>query len=440
MTPKYTVEEYNKAVELLEATYSAFHKVGAKAYHPGLETIQALDAAMGRASQAFRTIHVGGTNGKGSVASTIAAVLVAAGYKTGLYTSPHLLDFRERIRVDGEMISCDFVVDFMRRVEGVQLPAPPSYFEMMTAMAFAYFAECKVDVAVIEVGLGGRLDSTNIISPELCVITNISEDHTAILGNTPEAIAKEKAGIIKKHTPVVIGAADKSVRAVFNRIATANNSPIIFAQENPLCKAHNTGSELIYINTPWGNIKPELVGDCQVENAATILNALVSLSTSFDISPNAVRQGFANVSTLSGLLGRWMRLEINGLHYLCDTGHNPGAWQYLGSALTREAEKALLRVIIGFVEDKNIKAILPYMPRNAEYFFVEPNNDRARSASATSADFAEAGIKGMVCGAVRDAMMLAAKDMNPGGLIFVGGSTFVVAEFLSNKDVFMKNL
>lgn len=422
---------YKDALDDINSHFAAFHRSGGKAYNPGLDTIRALDGAFGSPSKAYTTVHVGGTNGKGSTASTIAAVMTAAGYRTGLYTSPHLTDFRERIRVDGEPVAREFVVDFMRRYHALGLEATPSFFELTTAMAFSYFAERKVDIAIIEVGLGGRLDSTNIITPALSVITNISPDHMAILGNTEEAIATEKAGIIKPEIPVVIGSADGGVRRVFEQAAAKAGSPIIFAQDNPLCTPQEApGGGICYRGTPWGDISAALTGACQTENASTVFNALVILSEQFDITPSAVVRGFAGVCTLAGLRGRWMPVEAMGRRFLCDTGHNVGAWKYLGPALAAKAANRPLRMVLGFVADKDLDAILPFMPREAAYYFVAPEGERAREASSTAAAFAASGIAGEVCGSVAEGIEKAVGDSSADDLIFVGGSTFVVAEFL----------
>lgn len=429
---------YNKALEMLEGYFSAFHKVGSDAYKPGLERSQALDAALGYPSRQFASVHVAGTNGKGSTACTLAAVLTSAGYRTGLYTSPHLVDFRERIRVDGAMIDKSFVADFMESYASQPADMPqPSYFELVTAMAFCYFASRNVDVAIIETGLGGRLDSTNILNPGLSIITNISLDHMALLGDTPEAIAAEKAGIIKPNVPVVIGEASGSVRDVFRNAAAAKGSPAIFACDNPLfTSAVSDGDTMLYKDTPWGDIRGQLTGDCQKLNTATVLNALVVLSEHFDISPDAVRNGFADVCSLSGLAGRWMQLHRNGISYICDTGHNAGAWQYLGPALARLASRGRVSAVLGFVADKDISAILPYMPREADYYFVAPSVSRARPAGDTAGLFAAAGITGTVCGSVAEGVKKASQACTcDADVVFVGGSTFVVAEFLAMESL-----
>lgn len=424
-------ERYAAAMRELDTRYAAFHQVGQKAYRPGLETIAALDAALGHPSRAFRTVHVAGTNGKGSTASLLASVLTAAGYRTGLYTSPHLVDFRERIRIDGRKIDRDFVSDFVAHVGSLGLDADPSYFEVATAMAFSYFAAEKVDVAIIEVGLGGRLDSTNIITPLLSVITNISKDHTAILGDTEEAIAAEKAGIIKPGVPVVVGRAEGGVRRVFEEKAAQAGAPLIFAAGNPLYTSLlENGEAVCYCGTPWGDVSSPLTGRWQQENAATVFNSLVVLSEDFDIRPDAVARGFAQVGRLAGLCARWMPLRVGDRDFICDTGHNPGAWQELGPRLATLHPAGKLRMVLGFVSDKNIDAMLPYMPREAEYYFVAPESDRARSAESTASIFAAAGLRGTVCGTVRAAIDAALAASSPSDIIFVGGSNFTVATLL----------
>lgn len=426
-------QEYQEAVARLNSDYTAFHQSGANAYHPGLDTIKYLDKWLGNASSKYPTIHVGGTNGKGSTSSLIASVLTSAGYKTGLYTSPHLVDFRERIRVNGLMVNKEFVVDFMRMAQQIPSERHPSYFELVTAMAFAYFAECNVDVAIIEVGLGGRLDSTNIITPLISVITNISKDHTAILGTTEPEIAKEKAGIIKQNRPVVIGNAEnREVRAIFSDEAHRQNAPIIFAAENKLYgKVSETQLSAIYSETPWGEITSPLIGNCQHENAATVFNSLVALSEHFDISPSAVSNGFANVATLSGLMGRFMPIRYCGYDFICDTGHNAGAWQHIGPQLSALSANRKLRLVLGFVADKNIEDIISYMPTAADYYFVAPPSDRARSAADTAKAFASQGIEGQIFDDVESGVAAAIEDSATDDIIFVGGSNFVAAPFLA---------
>lgn len=425
-------EKYRRVVDELDNGYAAFHKVGAKAYDPGLGTTRTLASRLGNPQDAFRCIHVGGTNGKGSTAHTLAAILGEAGYKVGLYTSPHILDFRERIRVDGKMIEKEAVIDFMERFRELKGAIVPSYFELLTLMAFDYFVRCKVDVAVIEVGLGGRLDSTNIIHPELSIITNISLDHTALLGNTEEAIAAEKAGIIKPGVPAVIGRAEGAVRKVFADKAMQEGAPIYFAGDYEMfTSAVSDGTHIVYESTEWGIIYGELCGDCQIENTATIMTAVdVLQNESFHIPAEAVRRGFENVCELTGLMGRWMHLAHRP-EIICDTGHNIGGWRYLGPALRELAAKGTLHVVLGFVSDKDVDSIMAELPREASYYFATPGVDRAREASSTAAVAAAHGIKGCAFPSVKEALENALSATSPDDTVFIGGSTFVVADALS---------
>ncbi len=429
---------YQKAVAYLEGL-GAFHKAGASAYHPGLQNIKALDEWLGAPSKELKCIHVAGTNGKGSSSALLAAVLSVAGYRTGLYSSPHLVDMCERIRIDGLPVPRDFVVEFASRLADPSCPVRPSYFEALTAMAFEWFRRSRVDVAIVEVGLGGRLDSTNIISPLLSVITNISLDHTAILGDSLEAIAAEKAGIIKPDVPLVVGHAQQSVRRVFLEAAAAfgpDRPPVIFAEDNPLyAKVEERHEQCLYRGTPWGDVACPLTGSFQHENAATVFNALVQLSTRFDITPQAVKTGFAHVATLSGLTARWMPCTFRGAKFIADTGHNPGAWEHLGPRLERIAAERPLFMVVGFLADKDLEAIVNYMPRAASYRFVTPAGDRARAADDTAAVFAAHGIEGRVCADVDSAIADAAREAAPEGVVFVGGSNFVVSSFLKVLSV-----
>lgn len=412
-----------------------FQNVGADAYKPGLGTTLALAAEYGNPQREYKTIHIAGTNGKGSTAHTIAAVLQSAGYKVGLYTSPHLADFRERIRVNGEPPSEEFVERFIEdfRASGLR-GTEPSFFELTTVMAFRYFADCHVDVAVVETGLGGRLDSTNIISPVLSVITNISLDHTALLGHSVEAIAAEKAGIIKPDTPVVIGAAEGGVRKVFAGKASEMNAPIIFACDNKDIRARMEGDRPVYEGTPWGEIEGELAGPCQTENAVTIFAALDILKGVFNrIDREAVARGFADVCALTGLAGRWMTVAGLPVRTICDTGHNIGAWTWLGPKLRDIARgEGTLRMVVGFVNDKDVAAIMGEMPREAVYYFATPSVRRGREALSTLEAARAAGIDGRAFATVAEAYIAAARDSGIDDTVFVGGSTFIVADFLTS--------
>lgn len=402
-----------------------FSVIGPGAYKPGLDTARTLDTAFGHPHERFKSIHVGGTNGKGSVSHSLASVLMAAGYKVGLYTSPHLVDFRERIRVNGEMISEQAVVDFVRRYRAPGLDCQPSFFELTTIMAFDYFASQGVDYSVVEVGLGGRLDTTNIITPILSIITNISLDHVALLGDTPAAIAREKAGIIKPGVPVVIGESDGDVKEVFRQKAEAEGSPIVFADEHPLAWCEED-MRMVY---QWRGIEVacDLIGSCQPKNAATVLAALGFLPF---VPKEAIIEGMANVQARTGLMGRWMRMADHP-ETVCDTGHNSGAWQYLAPRLAAIAERRTARIVLGFANDKDVDAIFSMLPKGAVYYFAAPDVKRARSAESLLALGDANGLDGRAFGSVKEACETARKESAPDDFVFVGGSNFVVAEALA---------
>lgn len=420
---------YEETLNYMFTRLQAFHNVGATAYKPGLHTAYALSELFDNPHTKFKSIHIAGTNGKGSTAHTIAAVLQSAGYKVGLYTSPHMLDFRERIRVNGKPIDKSLVVDFIERYRKAETNVDPSFFELTTIMAFEHFAREKVDYAVIETGLGGRLDTTNIITPELSIITNISLDHIALLGDTLEKIAAEKAGIIKLNVPVVIGEANDSLRGVFADKAKSVGAPIVFAEDSDIMTAHADNLTCVdYQTSLWGEVHGELIGGCQWLNARTIFAALAVLADKgFNITAEAVRHGFANVCEQTGLLGRWMK-TCDAPLTVCDTGHNVGAWQYLGPRL--KAVDKDLHMVIGFVNDKDITHILEYMPTAAKYYFVQPSNQRAAKSTDVAAQAAKAGITGECFANVVDGYKKALADADKSSMIYVGGSTFVVADFL----------
>lgn len=434
------VMTYKETLDFLYSQVPMFQNLGAGAYKPGLDTTLTLARHWEDPQSRLRsTIHIAGTNGKGSTAHTLAAVLQSAGYKTGLYTSPHLLDFRERIRVDGKPVSEDFVVSFVKEYlrQSALQALHPTFFELTTVMALRYFADCDVDVAVIEVGLGGRLDCTNIINPSLCVITNISLDHMALLGNTEPKIAREKAGIIKPDVPVVIGNAEGSVREVFEQKADEVGAPIVFASDKSyFTSAEHEDAAVRYSNTAWGDICGELTGECQLENTATILAALDILRNKFTrINAEAVRRGFESVCSLTGLMGRWMTISEAPVRVICDTGHNIGGWRHLGPALASIAADGKLSMVLGFVNDKDISAIVDTFPRDAKYYFASPSVKRGRPAEETAAVAKSHGIEGRAFASVADAYSAAINDSSEGDTVFVGGSTFVVSDFLAmSKD------
>lgn len=424
--------DFNQALDFLYNSLPVFQHKGAGAYKPGLETATRLSRAFGNPHSRYKTIHVAGTNGKGSVSHSLAAILQSAGYKVGLYTSPHLVDFRERIRVNGKMISKSAVVDFVNRYRAGDFGLDPSFFELTMVMAFEYFAREAVDVAVIEVGLGGRLDSTNIIRPELSIITNISKDHTAFLGDTLELIAAEKAGIIKSGIPVVVGEASGGVKKVFEDKARQEGTTIVFAEEyNPIVSYGRHSDGLCFVTSGHGELTGQLSGDCQVMNMATILTAVDSLQQlGFDITDDAIARGVGAVCELTGLMGRWMKISDAPLT-ICDTGHNEGGWQYIARQLA--SYNGHKHVIIGFVSDKDISSILPMLSgiEDVTFYFTRPSVERAMPAETLARKAADFGLKGDVSDTVSDAYKKALGNAKGNDMIFVGGSTFVVADFLA---------
>lgn len=422
---------YKEATEYLFNSVPMFQNVGGAAYKEGLYNTKVLDAHFGHPHRHYKTIHVGGTNGKGSCSHTLAAILQAAGYKTGLYTSPHLTDFRERIRVNGQMIPESEVVSFVENERTFFEPLHPSFFELTTALAFKYFAEAKVDVAVIEVGMGGRLDCTNIIEPDLSVITNISFDHTQFLGHTLVAIAGEKAGIIKTNTPVVVGETTDETRDVFLHKALEMNSAIRFAEEeHEICSSRMENGFRIYRTLHWNEIKGELGGLCQEKNTATILAAVEELQKAgYAIRPENVCMGFENVCELTGLRGRWQQTSTSPL-VVCDTGHNTGGIAYIATQLLNLNARQL-HVIIGMVNDKDIRGVLRLLPQSATYYFTKASVKRALDEHKLQELAREEGLEGTTWENVACAWKAARQNAKAEDAIFIGGSTFVVADFLT---------
>lgn len=425
--------KYDEALEWLFRQLPMFSRIGAAAYKPGLDTSLALDSYFGNPHRKFRSIHVGGTNGKGSTSHSLAAVLQSQGYKTGLYTSPHLADFRERIRVDGEMIPRRAVTDFVERFRVSGYEGHPSFFELTMMMAFDWFARQEVDYAVIEVGMGGRLDSTNIITPIGCVITNISKDHTQFLGDTLPKIASEKAGIIKRSIPVVIGEAEGEVHRVFADKAVETGAPIRFAQEET---ALPDTSSLEGVTLPSGlKFDYDLKGDYQKANLRTVLAAIQMLrSTGVEISDKSIAEGLANVCSLTGLAGRWMRLSENPLA-IADTGHNEAGLRYNFAQLERlrvQVPGRRLHIVAGFVADKDVDHILPLFPRDASYYLTQAQIPRAMPVEELVRKADACGISGNMYGTVPEAWHAAWAAAGEEDLIYVGGSTFIVADLLAH--------
>ena len=406
---------YKETIEYLFNSTPVFEHVGASAYKPGLQTTEILDAHYGHPHKNFKTIHIAGTNGKGSVSHSLASILQEAGYKVGLYTSPHLIDFRERIRVNGIPVSEEYVIRFVEDFKHLNSkrihPLSPSFFELTTALAFKYFAEEKIDIAVIEVGLGGRLDCTNIITPILSVITNISFDHTQFLGNTLAQIASEKAGIIKHQVPVVIGETTKETRPVFENKAKEMDAPIFFAEEidKSECDQYDF----------------ELKGSYQKKNLRTILCATKRLPF---IHPEHIQKGLTNVCKNTGLMGRWQTLSTNPL-IICDTGHNVGGWKYLAPQIS-SVPCDRLHIVFGMVDDKDIRNVLSMLPKNAVYYFTQANNHRAIPAQQVGELAKEYGLSGNTYPTVAQAYEEAKSSASENDFIFIGGSSYIVADLL----------
>jgi dihydrofolate synthase/folylpolyglutamate synthase len=428
------LDKYQATIDFLYSQTPQFQQIGAAAYKPGLQTVIRLSEAYGNPQQRLRIIHVAGTNGKGSTAHSLAAVLQKAGYKVGLFTSPHLVDFRERIKINGAMIPREEVTQFVDRFSQLANeakqngePLEPSFFELTTVMAFDWFARSAVDYAVIEVGLGGRLDSTNIITPLLSVITNISLDHVAQLGNTLEAIASEKAGIIKPGVPCVVGEATGGVKEVFLKKAQECDAPIIFADEHQPAKAVTRSDDYLHADTPFGLVDYCLTGYCQEKNLQTIVTALEQMrSIGIQFTNESVAAGLREVVTLTGLSGRWMTVAKHP-KTVCDTGHNIGGWQYISRQLSNVEGRLVM--VLGFVNDKDISHILPLIPATATVIYTRASVPRALPAEKLAEAGAAAGRPGEVAPDVTSAIERA-RQLNP-DMIFVGGSTFIVADLLA---------
>lgn len=424
---------YQETLHYLFTSAPLFQHVGKDAYKEGLENTHTLDTYFGHPHRSFRTIHVAGTNGKGSCSHTLAAILQRAGYRTGLYTSPHLVDFRERIRVNGEPVPESYVVDFVEKHRHFFEPLHPSFFELTTAMAFRYFADSQVDVAVIEVGLGGRLDCTNIIRPDLCVITNISFDHIQFLGDTLKKIAAEKAGIIKSDIPVVVGETTAETKPVFLRKAQEVGAPIIFAEEEHLLLSHTRTSDgqYLYQTVDYADLKGELGGLCQLKNTNTLLSAIRQLKVQgYALTDEAIREGFACVCELTGLMGRWQKVGSCPT-VICDTGHNVGGISYIVEQLALQTYDRL-HIVMGMVNDKDISGVLAMLPRKASYYFTQASVQRALPAGRVKELANKFGLEGEAYPDVSSALAAAKAAATDKDLIFVGGSSFIVADLLSS--------
>lgn len=425
---------YQETIEYLYNSAPVFEHIGASAYKEGLENTLALDEHFNHPHTHFLSIHIAGTNGKGSCSHSLAAILQAEGYKVGLYTSPHLIDFRERIKVNGKMIPEQYVIDFVKNERSFFEPLHPSFFELTTALAFKYFAEQKVDIAIIEVGLGGRLDCTNIITPILSVITNISPDHTQFLGNSLAEIAGEKAGIIKQGVPTIIGEAVPETRVVFQSKAQKMDSVITFAEDIPaLLSSHILPNGGIKYQTRFfGDIEGELGGTYQEKNTNTVLTAAMYLYNKGIIKDvTSISLGLSNVCETTGLMGRWQKLKEHPL-VICDTGHNAGGWKYLSQQIKQQPCKHR-RIIFGMVDDKDLHTVMRMLPKEATFYWTQPSTKRAFPVKKIAEEAKEYGLDGNCYETVKDAYMTALKDAGEEDFIFVGGSSYIVADLLSEK-------
>ena len=422
---------YKETLDWLFAQLPMYQREGQAAYKANLDNTLKLDAHFQHPHHHFKSIHVAGTNGKGSVSHMLASILQEAGYKTGLYTSPHLKDFRERIKVNGQMIGEDYVTRFVSQNKELFATIQPSFFEMTVAMAFKYFADEQADIAVIEVGLGGRLDSTNIITPLASVITNISFDHIALLGDTLPKIAAEKAGIIKPGIPAIIGSEDSAYDFVFKEKAAICKAPLTFASsewntwQNPdktYNFHHRTG-------IAFENIESELKGDYQRKNIPVVLETILSLrNDGLQISNRNIRDGIAKAIHNTGLLGRWQQLAI-APYTICDTGHNiDGLTEIVAQLKTCKYDK--LHIVIGMVSDKDVSSVLIILPKEARYYFCKASIPRAMDEHLLAEKAKTAGLSGNIYSTVTQAYEAAKQNASPQDMIYIGGSTFVVAEVI----------
>ena len=406
------VINYSETIAWLFEQLPMYQRIGAAAYKADLSNTLKLMEYLKEPQNSFKSVHIAGTNGKGSTSHMLASIFQEAGYKTGLYTSPHLQDFRERIMINGELISKDSVIEFVNKNKTFFETHQLSFFEMTVGLAYDYFREEKVDIAIIEVGLGGRLDSTNVIHPEVSVITNIGLDHTQFLGNTLEEIAFEKAGILKPNTPVVIGETLPETKLVFQKTTKNNNCPITFVEEENVAE-----------------YPTDLLGEYQKRNCKTAVKTVAILrEKGWDISDEALKNGLLNIVSNTGLLGRWQVLQQNP-KVICDTAHNSEGLVLVLDQLRKESF-AKLHIVLGVVDDKNLNKILPLFPKGAVYYFCKPDVIRGLKADVLKTKAFQYDLEGLSYSSVKDAYKAALETASEEDLVFIGGSTFVVAEVL----------
>ena len=408
-----TNQEYQEAVEWLFVQAPNYQIDGKKAYKPGLDNITKLCAFFGNPQDKIKTIHIGGTNGKGSTSNMLASVLQESGYKVGIYNSPHLIDFTERIKVKGENCDKEFVYNFIQKLKKLPADIRPSFFEFTTIMAFEYFAQQKVDFAIIEVGLGGRLDSTNIIKPLVSAITNVALDHQNILGNTVEEIATEKAGIIKKNTVIISGDENEKVKSIIIKKAAENNSDWVDAT-------------LINVELP-----SDLKGNYQQKNIKVVLALINELrNLGMEIPQEKIKSGLLNVQQNTGFIGRWFEFSRDPL-IICDTGHNQAGLEEVFAQLNSIPK--FKHIILGFVKDKKIDEVLKILPENSTFYFAKPYLNRGLHPSFYEDQLKESKINYKIFDEVNGAYLSAKQNLKNGEMIFIGGSNFVVGEFLEKN-------
>lgn len=435
---------YKETTDFLFSQLPMFQRIGASAYKANLDTTLALDKYFGFPHKKFQSIHVAGTNGKGSVSHSLASILMSAGYKVGLYTSPHLVDFKERIKINGEMITENAVIEFVSQNREIISELKPSFFEISVALAFQYFENQQIDIAVVEVGMGGRLDSTNIITPLISVITNISYDHTQFLGSTLELIATEKAGIIKEKIPVVIGKTQNETKPVFEKIAKEKNTELFFADQNYKCSSvfQSIDSKQIfniekYNKLIFKNLKLDLLGFYQRENILTVLQTVEVLNTQKlidkQITDSILYDALTDAASRTGLNGRWQIVGNNPL-MVCDTGHNEAGIKFVIQQIAQTAFKKL-HFILGMVNDKEIEKILAFLPKNAIYYFTKASIPRALDESILKEKAEKFNLIGNSYLSVIEAVKFAKQNAEPSDFIFIGGSTFIVADFLNFRHL-----
>jgi dihydrofolate synthase / folylpolyglutamate synthase len=427
---------YQQTLDYLFARLPMYQRVGAAAYKADLVNTQKIIELLGKPHQGLKCVHIAGTNGKGSCSHMIAAILQQAGYKTGLYTSPHLIDFRERIKINGKMIPKNYVVEFVEKYKEPFEQIEPSFFEWTVGLAFDYFASQEVDVAVIEVGLGGRLDSTNIITPVVSLITNISFDHVNLLGDSLEKIAAEKAGIIKPRVPVVVSQYQSETGPLFSQVARDNKSPIEFSDKVYKITSATLNAELLNVtvlnrrDNSESSYELDLTGIYQTKNLLGVLNTIEHLiKAGFVIEPNHIKKALQNTCGLTGLAGRWQKLSDKPL-IIADTGHNEdGIKQVLEHLKTLEFNK--LHFVFGTVNDKEVSKILSMLPKDANYYFVRSSVPRALDEKELQAQANKVKLEGKSYNSVKEGIDAAKKSYKKNDLIFVGGSTFVVGDALA---------